>query len=96
LVEIVVEGDAGELPFKVEFVLFAVGGVVQDGVDVMEDVLFCRGGSRTAPTSGVPRLKLRQRPIGDVVYAVAQLIVAIKRKASTIAIKMQVYNFIRS
>ena len=44
LPEVVVEGDAREFAFEVEFVFFAVGGVVQDGVDVVEDVAFCNGG----------------------------------------------------
>lgn len=43
LPEVVVEGDAGEFPLEVEFVFLAVGGVVQDGVDVMENVLFGDG-----------------------------------------------------
>ena len=43
LPEVVVEGDAREVAFEVELVFFAVGGMVQDGVDVVEDVLFGEG-----------------------------------------------------
>lgn len=39
LPEVVVEGDAGEFALEVELVFGAVGGVVQHGVDVVEDVL---------------------------------------------------------
>ncbi len=43
-----------------------------------------RGGSRTAPTGGgVLRPELGQRPIGDVVYAVAKVVVAVERQYLT-------------
>ena len=38
LPKVVVEGDARELALEVLLVLLAVGGVVQHGVDVVEDV----------------------------------------------------------
>ena len=38
--EIFVKWKSGEFAFEVEFVFGAVGGMVKDGVGVMEDIFF--------------------------------------------------------
>src|SRR5438552_12513501 len=58
------EGDAGELAAEVGGVALAVLGVVQDGVDVMEDVPLGDGAVIVAGA------ELFERPVGDVLAAV--------------------------
>ena len=93
--EVVVEGDSRKLPAQVELVSFAVGGVVQDGVDVIEDVCFgdvmflevsIRSVASLGDTSGhfcfaVVRPELCQAPIGDVLEPVAGFVIAVEGKA---------------
>ena len=74
-----VKRDAGEVALEVEPVFFAVGGVVEDGVDVVEDVVFGDWGLGIGDWEigrlgdweiGVVVAELRQRPVGDVVYPI--------------------------
>jgi hypothetical protein len=58
------EGDAGEFAAEVGGVALAVLGVVQDGVDVVEDVPFGDGGVVVVGT------ELFEGPVGDVLAAV--------------------------
>ena len=58
------EGDAGEFAAEVGGVALAVLGVVQDGVDVVEDVPLADGGIVVAGA------ELLERPVGDVLVAV--------------------------
>jgi|GEM_PF-6090558 len=42
--EVGIEGQAGKFAFEVEFVFGAVGGMVENGVGVVEDGFFGDGG----------------------------------------------------
>jgi hypothetical protein len=57
--------NAGQLATEVGGVALAVLGVVQDGIDVMEDVPLADGAVAVADA------KLFQRPVGDVLAPVA-------------------------
>ena len=70
--EVVIEGDSRKLPAQVELIGFAVGGVVQNGVDVGEDVLFSDAVVR------VVRAELIQAPIGDVLEPVSRFVIAVE------------------
>ena len=63
------EGDARQLALEVGLVAFAVGGMVQQAVDVVEDVPLA---DRVVAVLGA---ELRQRPVGDVLAAVAAVLV---------------------
>ena len=63
------EGDARQLALEIGLVAFAVAGVVQEAVDVMEDVPLA---DRVVL---VMRAEPRQRPVGDVFAAVAAVLV---------------------
>ena len=73
--EVVVKGDAGEFPFEVEPVLLPIGGSVEDGVDVMDNIeagdLFVF----------VFTVELLQRIVSNVVSAFALPVVTIEREA---------------
>ena len=63
------EGDAGEFALEVGLVAVAVGGVVQQAVDVVEDVPLGYGVVAVVGAEAV------QRPVGDVLAAVAAVLV---------------------
>ena len=54
------QGEAGQFPAEVGGVFLAVGGMVQEGIDVMEDVPF---GDGVIPVMGA---ELLQGPVGEV------------------------------
>jgi hypothetical protein len=58
------EGDAGEFAAEVGGVVLAVVGLVEDGIDVVEDVPLGDGGV------GVVGAELFEGPVGDVLGAV--------------------------
>lgn len=68
-----IKGDARKLAAQVQLVLFAVCGVVQDAVDVVEDVRAADG------VVLVVRAKLSQAPVGDVLEPVPGFVIAVKR-----------------
>ena len=63
------EGDAGEFAFEIGLVAFAVGGVVQQAVDVVEDIPLGDGVVAVVGAEAV------HRPVGDVFAAVAAVLV---------------------
>ena len=86
-IEVVVEGQAGELAEEVDAVVVAVHRVVEDGVGVGEDVL---GGdavgiavvkSPCAPLLAVVVVDLAQAPLGDVADPLAVGGVAVEGEA---------------
>ena len=86
-VEVVVEGQAGELAEEVDGVLFAVLWVVEDGVGVGEDALGGDGlvagetGVVVAPQGALVVVDVSDSPIGDVADALAVGSVAVEREA---------------
>ena len=69
------ERDAGEFAAEIGGIALAVVGVVQDGVDVVEDVPL--GDGRV----GVVGAELFERPVGDVLAAVGAVFgVGVKRE----------------
>ena len=88
------EGDAGQFAAQVGGVGFAVGGMVQQGVDVVEDGPFVEGVGRFSRKlrvsgkmgGGVHGAELLQRPIGDVFAAVIPiLVVSVEGEALRVA-----------
>ena len=78
------KGDAGEFAAQVGGVGVAVGGVVEQGVDVVEDVPFGEGVGRGGDLRGFQNLgglrlvdgaELGQGPVGDVFAAVVAVFV---------------------
>ena len=58
------KGDAGQFPAEVGGVFLPVGGMVQEGIDVMEDVPFGDG------LIVIPGAKFLPGPVGEVFPAV--------------------------
>ena len=63
------EGDAGQLAFEVGLVALAVGGVMQQAVDVVEDIPLGDGVVAVVGAEAV------EGPVGDVFAAVAAVLV---------------------
>ena len=103
--EVLVEGEAGEFALEVEFVLFAVGRVVEHAVGVVEDGV-ARGGANGGIEGGMEvRRRSRERlaivrgelghgPSGDVIVARA-VVVPITREALGIAVEVQINQVFR-
>ena len=87
LPEVGIERDARELPLEVQFVLRAVGGMVQNGIDVMENRLF------RDRLIGVMGAELVKTPISDIVHTIPQLVILIQWKTLRwITEKIQVWS----
>ena len=84
--EVIVKGDTGEFPFEVEPVLLPIGGIVEDGVDIMEDI---EAGDRLVL---VMALKLFQCPVGDIVSACALPVVMVEGEALGIAVEVVIHQ----
>ena len=69
---VAIEGQAGKLPFQVQFVFGAVGGVVQYGIGIMEYIFLAD------IVVLVMRLKLLQSPIRDIIQTVAVGVVPVE------------------
>ena len=66
--EVRIKRDAREFTLQIRRVLFAIDRIVQYAVDVVKDRMLRDLRARSI-AGAVMRLKLLQRPIGDVVYA---------------------------
>ena len=63
------EGNAGQIALEVGLIAFAVAGMVQEPVDVVEDVPL---GDRVVAVVGAEAV---QRPVSDVIAAIAAILV---------------------
>jgi hypothetical protein len=69
--EIGIEGNARKFALEVLRIFFAVNGIVQDAVDVMKNVVLGDVALSLVFACLVMGAELFQRPVGDVVEAVA-------------------------
>ena len=76
--------NAGKAAFKVQFILGAVGRIVQHGIHIVKDIRFCDG------SIGIMRTELCQSPIGDVIMAVAAFVGMGYREALGITSEMKI------
>lgn len=74
------------MPFEVESVLLPIGGIVENGVDIMEDIEV--GDCLVL----VMALKLLQCPVGDVFTASAVFVITVEGKALGIAVEMIIHQ----
>ena len=63
------KGDVRQVAFEIKGIAFAVGGMVQQAIDVIEDIPFADGGVV------VVGAELIDRPIGNILAAVAAVFV---------------------
>jgi hypothetical protein len=64
--KVIIERDTRELTLEIDFVFGAVGGMVQHGVDIMENIGFGYVGRIANSPHLVMFLELPRRPVGDV------------------------------